>query len=63
MGENITEDLISPYDKTHIVDSEDRKKAGSVFNQLVLVLDVMNEDLKHREMDLRCKGKSLQANI
>ena len=61
MDQNITEDLISPYNKIYIVDSQDRIKAGTVFNQMSLVLDVMKKDLEHREMDLKyshanCKG-------
>ena len=47
MVKNITADLIFPYNKTH---SYDKNKAGSVFNQLYLVLCVMKEDLEHRVM-------------
>ena len=53
MDQNITEDLISRYNKIYIVDSKDRIKAGTVFNQMSLVLDVMKKDLEHREMDLQ----------
>ena len=59
MVQNIIEDRIVHDHKTDIGDFGD--KAGSFFNQMYLVLDVMKKDLHHREMELQyshanCKG-------
>ena len=59
MGENITEDrIIHPYKKLYIKGCDDRTQAGTVYNQLVLVLDVMKEDLERRKKYLKWCAKS-----
>ena len=53
MVQHITEDrIIYPYKKKDTNDSDHREQAASVFNQMLLALGVMKEDLEHRKKHL-----------
>ena len=59
MVQHITEDrIIYPYKKKDKNESDHRKQAASVFNQMLLVLDVMKADLEHRKKYLKLCAKS-----
>ena len=63
MVQNITEDrIIRPYKKEDedINNCKDRKQVASVFNQMLFVLRVMKEDLKHRKKHLKLKSCKLK---
>ena len=61
MGQNITEDrIIHPYKKEDINNCKDKKQVASVFNQMLLVLGVMKEDLEHRKKYLMVKSCKLK---
>ena len=48
----ITGDFIYSFNETVIDESEKKKQAGSVLNQLLTVIENMWNDLDHRRKDL-----------
>ena len=47
-------DFISPYNETVKKDCVKRKEAGSVLNQMLLVLETIKDDLDHQKKYLIC---------
>ena len=46
--------FISPFNEKVKTDCEKRKEAGSILNQMFLVLETMKDDLDHRKKYLTC---------
>lgn len=49
--------FISPFNEKVKTDCEKRKEAGSILNQMFLVLETMKDDLDHRKKYLTCGGR------
>lgn len=52
----MTKDFIYPFNETVKKDCKEKKEAGSVLNQMLLVLETMKDDLEHRKKYLKAES-------